>query len=207
MAGDFTFGIEEEYFLVDARTKRAVRSMPETFFKAAEVATDGRISREFLQAQIEVITSPHALMAHARAELKHLRQVIAAVAAEHGLAILACGTHPTAEWGAAEQTAEGRYDAVMADLQMISRRDMFCGMHVHVELPDPDARIDVMRRMLPYVPLLLALSTSSPFWQSRRTGLMGYRLAGHDEQPAASRNCSARKRSSTPMWRRWCVPA
>jgi carboxylate-amine ligase len=52
-------------------------------------------------------------------------------------------------------------------------------MHVHVELPDPDARIDVMRRMLPYVPLLLALSTSSPFWQSRH----GYRLAGHDEQP------------------------
>jgi carboxylate-amine ligase len=58
MAGDFTFGIEEKYFLVDARTKLAVRSMPETFFKAAEVATDGRISREFLQAQIEVISSP-----------------------------------------------------------------------------------------------------------------------------------------------------
>jgi hypothetical protein len=113
-------------------------------------------------------------MADARAELRHLRQAIAAVAAEHDLAILACGTHPTAEWGVAEQTAERRYDAVMADLQMIGRRDMFCGMHVHVELPDPDARIDVMRRMLPYVPLLLALST---------TGLMGYRLAGHDEQP------------------------
>jgi carboxylate-amine ligase len=183
MADDFTFGIEEEYFLVDARTKRAVRSMPETFFKAAEAATDGRISREFLQAQIEVITSPHARMADARAELRHLRQAIAAVAAAHGLALLACGTHPTAEWGAAEQTAERRYDAVMADLQMIGHRDMFCGMHVHVALPDPNARIDVMRRMLPYVPLLLALSTSSPFWQSRQTGLMGYRLAGHDEQP------------------------
>jgi carboxylate-amine ligase len=183
MTGDFTFGIEEEYFLVDAHTKRAVRSMPDSFFKAAEAATDGRISREFLQAQIEVITSPHARMADARAELRHLRQAIAAVAAAHGLAILACGTHPTAEWGKAEQTAERRYDAVMADLQMIGRRDMFCGMHVHVALPDPDARIDVMRRMLPYVPLLLALSTSSPFWQSRQTGLMGYRLAGHDEQP------------------------
>jgi carboxylate-amine ligase len=143
MAGDFTFGIEEEYFLVDARTKRSVRSMPETFFKAAKAATDGRISREFLQAQIEVITLPHPRMADARAELKHLRHAISAVAAEHGLAILACGTHPTAEWGTAEQTAERRYDAVMADLQMIGRRDLFCGMHVHVELPDPDARIDV----------------------------------------------------------------
>ena len=80
MAGDFTFGIEEEYFLVDARTKLAVRSMPETFFKAAEAAADGRISREFLQAQIEVITSPHARMADARAELRHLRHAISAVA-------------------------------------------------------------------------------------------------------------------------------
>jgi carboxylate-amine ligase len=183
MAGDFTFGIEEEYFLVEAGTKLAVRSMPEKFYKAAEAAANGRISREFLQAQIEVITSPHARMAEARAELRHLRHTIASVAAEHGLAILACGTHPTARWGFVEQTPEQRYDVVMDDLQMIGRRDMFCGMHVHVELPDPEARIDVMRRMLPYLPLFLALSTSSPFWQSRPTGLMGYRLAGYDELP------------------------
>ena len=88
MAGDFTFGIEEEYFLVDARTKRAVRSMPETFFKAANAATDGRISREFLQAQIEVITSPHARMADARAELKHLRHAMLYCLAGH-----AAGSH------------------------------------------------------------------------------------------------------------------
>jgi carboxylate-amine ligase len=66
---------------------------------------------------------------------------------------------------------------------MIGQRDLLCGLHVHVELPDPDERIDVMYRMLPYVPLFLALSTSSPFWQSRRTGLKGYRLAAYDELP------------------------
>jgi len=66
---------------------------------------------------------------------------------------------------------------------MIGQRNMLCGMHVHVELPDPDARVDVMYRMLPYLPLFLALSTSSPFWQSRRTGLKGYRLAAYDELP------------------------
>jgi carboxylate-amine ligase len=71
----------------------------------------------------------------------------------------------------------------MDDLQMIGHRDMLCGMHVHVELPEPDQRIDVMCRMLPYLPLFLALSTSSPFWQSRRTGLKGYRLAAYDELP------------------------
>ncbi len=66
---------------------------------------------------------------------------------------------------------------------MIGRRDLLCGLHIHVELPDPDARVDVMRRMLPYLPLFLALSTSSPFWQSGRTGLKGYRLAAYDELP------------------------
>ena len=105
------------------------------------------------------------------------------MAAEHGLAILAAGTHPTALWRKALQTAKLRYDNVMHDLQMIGQRDLLCGMHVHVELPDPDERVDVMYRMLPYLPLFVALSTSSPFWQSRATGLKGYRLAAYDELP------------------------
>jgi carboxylate-amine ligase len=108
---------------------------------------------------------------------------LATVAADHGLAYLASGTHPTAIWGDSLQTPKDRYDAVMEDLQMIGQRNMLCGMHVHVELPDPDTRVDVMYRMLPYLPLFVALSTSSPFWQSRRTGLMGYRLAAYDELP------------------------
>jgi carboxylate-amine ligase len=183
MADDFKIGIEEEYFLVDAETKLVTRRMPEAFFQAAQSATNGRTAREFLQAQIEVITSPHSNMVDARAELRHLRQTLASVAAEHGLAILAAGTHPTAVWGVALQTQKERYDAVMDDLQMIGQRDMLCGMHVHVEVPDPDARVDVMSRMLPHLPLFLALSTSSPFWQSRHTGLKGYRLAAYDELP------------------------
>jgi carboxylate-amine ligase len=138
---------------------------------------------EFLQSQIEVVSSPHGSIAGARAELRHLRQTLAAVGAEHGLAILASGTHPTAFWASALQTPKERYDHVMDDLQMIGQRNMLCGMHVHVELPDPDERIDVMCRMLPYLPLFLALSTSSPFWQARRTGLKGYRLAAYDELP------------------------
>ena len=84
----------------------------------------------------------------------------------HGLAILPRGTHPTAIWGRSQQSPGERYDAVMNDLQMIGQRNMLCGMHVHVELPDPDDRVDVMYRMLPYLPLFIALSTSSPFWRS-----------------------------------------
>jgi carboxylate-amine ligase len=183
MTDAFTFGIEEEYFLVDAETKSVIRDAPQGFFDAAKAATEGRISTEFLQPQIEVTTSPHTSTADARAELRHLRRTVAAVAAEHGLAILAAGTHPTAAWREAQQTDKQRYDVVMDDLQMIGQRDLLCGLHVHVELPDPDERVDVMYRMLPYLPLFLALSTSSPFWQSRRTGLKGYRLAAYDELP------------------------
>jgi carboxylate-amine ligase len=186
MADNFTFGIEEEYFLVDAVTKQVMRRTPEAFFKQAAEATEatgGCISREFLQAQVEVISSPHSCMHEARSELRRLRQTVAAVAAEYGLAILAAGTHPTALWTNAVQSPKERYDTVMDDLQMIGRRDMLCGMHVHVALPDPDVRVNVMSRLIPYLPLFLALSTSSPFWQSARTGLKGYRLAAYDELP------------------------
>jgi carboxylate-amine ligase len=183
MADNFTFGIEEEYFLVDAETKLVTRRMPDGFLAAAKEATGNQVAGEFLQSQIEVVTAPQTSIAGARAELWRLRSTVAAVAAQHGLAILAAGTHPTALWSNSIQTQKERYDAVMNDLQMIGQRNMLCGMHVHVEVPDTDERVDVMCRILPYLPLFLALSTSSPFWQARQTGLKGYRLAAYDELP------------------------
>ena len=183
MTGEFKIGIEEEYFLVDAQTKLAARRMPEGFLAAAKEATGGQVAGEFLQSQIEAVTLPHTDIKTAQQELRHLRQAIAKVAADHGLAILAAGTHPTADWGKSQQSTGERYDMVMDDLQMIGQRNMLCGLHVHVELPDPDDRVDVMMRMLPYLPLFIALATSSPFWRSRVTGLKGYRLAAYDELP------------------------
>ena len=180
---DYKIGIEEEYFLVDAATKSVARAMPEGFLEAAKKATGGQVAGEFLQSQVETVTLPHTDIKTAREELRHLRQSVAKIAAEHGLAILAAGTHPTADWGRSQQTDGDRYDAVMDDLQMVGRRNMLCGLHVHVELPDPDERVDVMTRMLPYLPLFIALATSSPFWRSRPTGLKGYRLAAYDELP------------------------
>jgi len=90
---------------------------------------------------------------------------------------------PRPDWGQAVHTPKDRYRELMDGLQMVGQRNMLCGMHVHVEVRDPDTRIDVMNRMIPYVPLLLALSTSSPFWRSRCTGLKGYRLTAYDELP------------------------
>jgi carboxylate-amine ligase len=179
----FQFGIEEEYFLSDAHTLLVPLETPEALFLKADCGDAGHVGREFLQAQIEVATEPHTEAGDARFELKRLRQNAAAAAAEHGLAILACGTHPSARWPDAVQTPKDRYAHVMDVLQMIGQRNMLCGMHVHVEFPDPTRRVDVMTRMLPYLPLFIALSASSPFWQGRATGLKGYRLAAYDELP------------------------
>jgi carboxylate-amine ligase len=180
---NFQFGIEEEYFLADSETGEVPAQTPDSLFQAAAFGAPGNIGREFLQAQIEVATEPHRSADDARIELRQLRLNAAAAAAEHGLAILACGTHPLASWRESVQSPKDRYNKVMDDLQMIGQRNMLCGMHVHVEFPEPGRRIDVMMRMLPNLPLFIALSASSPFWQRHATGLKGYRLAAYDELP------------------------
>ncbi|MBV9237064.1 MAG: carboxylate-amine ligase, partial [Xanthobacteraceae bacterium] len=180
---DFSFGIEEEYFLSDERTFQVICESPEALFEAASLQTGRLSTREFLQAQIEVGTNVHSNMADAREELRFLRQEVAGAAHQFGMAILASGTHPIADWRAVTTAPKPRYVEMMDDLQMVGNRDMLCGMHIHVRIPDADRRVDVMTRLIPYLPLFLALSTSSPFWASRKTGLKGYRLTAYDELP------------------------
>ena len=181
--GTFSLGVEEEYFLVDAETGQVSHDAPEALFEDAFAGTDGRIEHELLRSQAEAVTRPCSSLRQVRAELRFSRSVLSTVAARHGLALVAAGTHPTATWRGAVHSDEERYDRVMNELQMIGERNMLCGMHVHVSLPDPTRRIEVMRRILPYLPLFVALSTSSPFWYGRATGLKGYRLAAYDELP------------------------
>lgn len=183
MADQFSFGIEEEYFIVDAETKAMQRRMPAAFLAALKKDIGPSVTREMLQAQIEVATQPSVDFGESARELRALRRNIGAIASEFGFAFIAAGTHPTASWTAARQTEAMRYDGMMQDLQMLAERNLLCGLHVHVELPDPDRRIEIMRRVTPFIPVFIALATSSPFWNSRRTGLMGYRLAAYDELP------------------------
>jgi carboxylate-amine ligase len=179
----YSFGVEEEYFLAYQDSMEIVPKAPAELFEMLEKTTGGRASHESLQAQIEVSTEPHISVDLLRDQLRSLRTAAAAAAEKHGFAILAAGTHPMAEWEQVAPTVSERYCDVMDALQIIGRRNMLCGMHVHVELPDPGCRVDVMVRMLPYIPLFLALSTSSPFWRRGTTGLKGYRLAAYDELP------------------------
>jgi carboxylate-amine ligase len=180
---NYGFGVEEEYFLAHSDSMEAVRETPEELFRTLKDLTGGRAGHESLQAQLEVSTEPHNSVKPLREQLSSLRKAAASMAAKYGYVTLAAGTHPTAQWEDIATTPSERYAKVMDALQMIGLRNMLCGMHVHVELPDPERRVDVMVRMLPYIPLFLALSTSSPFWRSRSTGLKGYRLAAYDELP------------------------
>jgi len=183
MTDEYRFGLEEEYFVVNAETKSIERKASPAFLIALKRAIGPAVTRELLQSQLEICTRPAVSMADSHVELKKLRQTIGSIAGDHGLAFFAAGTHPTAGWSGGVPTPKHRYDGIMHDFQMLGERNLLCGLHVHVELPDPDRRVDVMRRMVPYLPLFIALATSSPFWRSRPTGLMGYRLAAYDELP------------------------
>jgi carboxylate-amine ligase len=112
-----------------------------------------------------------------------MRATIADLAGEHGIAPIAASTHPFAKWDAQQRTDKERYHAIAADLQMIAGRMLISGMHVHVAIEDEDLRIDIMNQMSYFLPHLLALSTSSPFWQGKISGLKSYRLSIFDELP------------------------
>src|ERR1043166_3052 len=183
MSSQYKVGIEEEYFVVDLRTRNLRTTMPKKFYRTAKTLLKDRVTTEMLQCHIEVTTSPCESIGEARRELIQLRSVLAENAGRHGLGIMAAATHPIALWREQKQTAKERYGKDMGEIQMIGLRDMPCGMPVHVARPDPARRVEVMFRAVPFLPPLLALSTSSPFWQGHRTGLLGYRLAAYDELP------------------------
>src|ERR1700741_4239600 len=173
MSNQYKVGIEEEHFVVDLQTRNLRTTMPKKFYRTAKALLKDRLAVEMLQCQIEVTTSPCKSMGEARRELVELRSILAETANRYGLGIVAAATHPIALWREQKQTEKERYGKVMSEIQMVGLRDMLCGMHVHVELPDPVRRVEVMYRAIPFLPVLLALSTSSPFWQGRRTGLLG----------------------------------
>jgi carboxylate-amine ligase len=179
----YTIGMEEEYFVFDAQTRHAVRRANKKFLSRVQEHLGDHVMTEMLQSQIEVATPPCASMDEARNHLAYYRRTLGQAAADHKLGLAAMGTFPLAYWPEQTVTRKARYGAIMDDLQMIGYRNMLCGMHVHVAVPDVDIRINLVMRLTAYLPLLLALSTSSPFWQGHLTGLAGYRLAAYDELP------------------------
>lgn len=179
----FTIGIEEEYLLVNRESRDLIREAPPKILAECESLLEGQVTPEFLQCQIEVGTHVCSSLQEAQCDLAHLRRTVAQVAHNNGLAMMAASTHPFAIWGTQERTRKERYDIIARDMQVVVRRLMICGMHVHVGIEDDDLRIDLMGQVAYILPHLLALSTSSPFWEGHDTGLKSYRIAVWNEMP------------------------
>lgn len=179
----FTIGIEEEYLLVDKQTRDIASDPPRALMEACEAALPGAVSPEFLRCQIEIGTPVCPTIEAARNELARLRRTIAEQADAFGLAPIAASTHPFAEWDRQPHTDKDRYNELAESMQVVVRRLLICGMHVHVAIEEEVERIDLFNQLPYFLPHLLALSTSSPFWRGRKSGLKSYRLAVFNEMP------------------------
>ncbi len=179
----FTVGIEEEYLLVDRESRNLISEAPPTMMSECEALLENQVTPEFLQCQIEIGTRVCDSLDGARADLNRLRRSVSQVARAHGLEIIAASTHPFAVWGEQKRTEKERYEVIAQDLQEVVRRLMISGMHIHIGIEDEDLRVDLMAQVSYVLPHLLALSTSSPFWQGHQTGLKSYRIAVWNELP------------------------
>jgi carboxylate-amine ligase len=179
----FTIGVEEEYLLVDKETRSLVIDPPETLMEEAEERCGAQVTSELLKSQIEIGTRVCSNVQEAHEDLARLRSNIIEVANNHGIAPIAASTHPFSEWTAQKHTKKDRYDQLTHEMQGAARRLLICGMHVHVGIDDDELRIDLMNQLSYFLPHLLALSCSSPFWMGQDTGLKSYRLTIFDALP------------------------
>ncbi len=173
----FTVGIEEEYKIVDVETRRLVRDLPEGVMEEIADLATGQVGPEFMRFQIEIGTPVCDSVASLTAELKALRGAVATVTNRHGLAPIAVSTHPFSSWTDQLTTDRDRYNALAEAMGGVARRLIISGMHVHVAIEDEELRIDLMTQITYFLPHLMALSTSSPFWQGIETGLRSYRTS------------------------------
>lgn len=178
----FTIGIEEEYLLVD-QDSYELAPMPPALMEACQRELGDQVSPEFLNCQIEIGTKVCQTVAEARDDLRRLRSTIARLARAHNLAPVAASCHPFSDWRDQRPTEKDRYQTLADDLAGVVHRLLICGMHVHVGIEAPDRRIDLMNQLRYFLPHLLALSCSSPFWQREDTGLSSYRITVFDNLP------------------------
>jgi carboxylate-amine ligase len=172
-APSLTLGIEEEYQIIDPKT-RELQSYITQILKEDSVIL-GQIKPELHQSMVEIGTNVCQTPAEARAELVRLRGTVMQLAAKNGLKIAAAGTHPFSSWLSQEITPLERYMGVRQDLAEMAQRLLIFGTHVHIGIEDRDFLIDAMNVSRYFVPHVLCLSTSSPFWMGRVTGLKSYR--------------------------------
>ena len=172
-----SLGVEEEFFLVDPETRDLLTDPDPAIFEACEAGCGPhRVVREFLRSQIETNTKVCHSIAELRDAIRETRRIVVEAAEYHGAALMAASTHPFASWRDQERTSGARYERLAISLQDNLRRFIAGGMHVHAGFGDDNSRIRVMTAFRRHLPLLHALSTSSPFFAGSETGFKSWRL-------------------------------
>ncbi len=174
MFDQFTLGIEEEFQIVDPRT-RELRSHVVEILEEGVMLLGEQIKPEMIQSMVEVGTGICRNIAEARADITNLRSVISSLARKNGLVIIAASTHPISRWQDQKIFEDERYELLVQELQTVARSLLIFGLHVHVGVPDRDRQIHIMNAARYFLPHVLALTTSSPFWMAHNTGLKSYR--------------------------------
>jgi carboxylate-amine ligase len=174
MFDQFTLGIEEEFQIVDPQT-RELRSHVSEFLEEGKMILGEQIKPEMIQSMIEVGTGVCKNIQEARADITRLRSIISGLAGKTGLAIVAASTHPFSHWQDQKIYDDERYALLVQELQNVARSLLIFGLHVHVGVADLDRRIHIMNAARYFLPHVLALTTSSPFWMGHNTGLKSYR--------------------------------
>ena len=170
-------GVEEEFFLVDPETRDLESDPAPGIFEACERGSGPHtIAHEVLRTQIESSTKACGSVAEAREAVRETRRLVVESAGQHGVAVMAASSHPFAEWRSQLITPKERYERFAVTFQDSVRQLLVGGMHIHAGFGDPDSRIRVMTALRRYLPLLHALSASSPFRAGRETGFKSYRL-------------------------------
>ncbi|MGD2147421.1 MAG: carboxylate-amine ligase [Anaerolineae bacterium] len=177
-----TLGIEEEYQIIDPET-RELRSYVQQFLEQGKAVLADQIRPEFLQSQIEAGTRICRDISEAREELVRIRRSVLELADDAGLWVASAGTHPFSSWVKQEVSPYGRYPELVRFLQDVGRQLLVFGMHVHLGIEDRELLIDMMNQLRYFLPHVLALSTSSPFWHGRDTGLKSYRSVVFENLP------------------------
>ncbi len=174
MFDQFTLGIEEEFQIVDPQT-RELRSHVSEFLEEGKMILGEQIKPEMIQSMVEVGTGICKNIQEARADITRLRSIISGLAAKTGLVIVAASTHPFSRWQDQKIYDDERYELLVEELQSVARSLLIFGLHVHVGVAEPDRRIHIMNAARYFLPHVLALTTSSPFWMGQNTGLKSYR--------------------------------
>ncbi len=174
MFDQFTLGIEEEFQIVDPHS-RELRSHVSEFLEEGKMILGEQIKPEMIQSMIEVGTGICKNIEEARADITRLRGIISGLAHKTDLVIIAASTHPISRWQDQKIFEDERYELLVQELQTVARSLLIFGLHVHVGVADPERRIHIMNAARYFLPHVLALSTSSPFWVGHNTGLKSYR--------------------------------